>query len=144
MKVKDQHTLSELRRLCRQHRHARVRIRLTAVLMAKQGLPATDIGKSLDYCHRAVQQWIRRYNEEGVDGLADRPRSGRPRKLSPQQEQSLVRHLEHMKKSDSKCGGQKICEYIKREFGVKYTLDGIYKLLHRLGLNRKRSQRCPT
>ena len=42
-------------------------------------LPAAQIAELLD-CHPAtVRRWIARFNGEGLAGLADRPRSGRPR-----------------------------------------------------------------
>jgi transposase len=34
-------------------------------------------------CHaRTVRSWIHRFNAEGVDGLGDRQRPGRPRRLT--------------------------------------------------------------
>lgn len=32
---------------------------------------------------QTLRDWIIRYNEHGLDGLADRPREGRPPKLIP-------------------------------------------------------------
>jgi hypothetical protein len=49
------------------------------VLLSAQGLPPAQIAALLD-CHPAtVRRWISRFNREGAAGLADRPRSGRPR-----------------------------------------------------------------
>jgi hypothetical protein len=49
------------------------------VLLSLHGLPAAQIAVLLD-CHPAtVHRWISRFNDEGLAGLADRPRSGRPR-----------------------------------------------------------------
>jgi len=43
------------------------------------GLAPAQIAELLD-CHPAtVRRWIIRFNDEGLAGLADRPRSGRPR-----------------------------------------------------------------
>jgi transposase len=48
------------------------------VLLSLHGLPAAQIAALLD-CHPAtVRRWISRFNDEGLAGLADRPRSGRP------------------------------------------------------------------
>src|SRR6266705_6347865 len=52
--------------------------RAVMVLLSLQGLPAAQIAVLLD-CHPAtVRRWIGRFNAEGMAGLADRPRSGRP------------------------------------------------------------------
>ncbi len=49
------------------------------VLRSAHGLPPAQITALLD-CHPAiVRRWISRFNHEGPAGLADRPRSGRPR-----------------------------------------------------------------
>jgi len=49
------------------------------VLLSRHGLPAAQIAELLD-CHPAtVRRWISRFNSEGLAGLADRPRCGRPR-----------------------------------------------------------------
>ena len=49
------------------------------VLLSLHGLPPAQIAALLD-CHPAtVRRWISRFNDEGLAGLADRPRSGRPR-----------------------------------------------------------------
>ena len=52
--------------------------RAVMVLLSLHELPAAQIAALLD-CHPAtVRRWIGRFNAEGLAGLADRPRSGRP------------------------------------------------------------------
>jgi len=52
--------------------------RAVMVLLSLRGLPAVQIAVLLD-CHPAtVRRWIGRFNAEGMAGLADRPRCGRP------------------------------------------------------------------
>jgi hypothetical protein len=49
------------------------------VLLSLQGISAAQIAVLLE-CHPAtVRRWIGRFNTEGMAGLADRPRCGRPR-----------------------------------------------------------------
>src|SRR5579875_2664111 len=53
--------------------------RAVMVLLSLQGLSAAQIAGLLE-CHPAtVRRWIARFNAEGAAGLADRPRTGRPR-----------------------------------------------------------------
>jgi hypothetical protein len=53
------------------------------VLLSLHGLQAAQIAALLD-CHPAtVCRWISRFNSEGMAGLADRPRCGRPRLGGP-------------------------------------------------------------
>ena len=53
--------------------------RAVMVLLSLHGLTPAQIAALLD-CHPAtVRRWISRFNDEGMAGLADRPRCGRPR-----------------------------------------------------------------
>ena len=61
------------------HGRWRQATRAVMVLLSAHGLPPAQIAELLD-CHPAtVRRWISRFNAEGMAGLADRPRSGRPR-----------------------------------------------------------------
>jgi hypothetical protein len=52
--------------------------RAVMVLLSAHGLAPAQIAVLLD-CHPAtVRRWIGRFNDEGLAGLADRARSGRP------------------------------------------------------------------
>jgi len=43
-------------------------------------LTAAEAGRHVGYCGDGSGiQWVRRFNEAGLEGLQDRPRSGRPR-----------------------------------------------------------------
>ena len=58
--------------------HAEV-IRAKIVLLAADGLENTVIAARLDVHVGVVSRWRKRFAQEGLSGLADRPRSGRPR-----------------------------------------------------------------
>jgi transposase len=61
------------------HGRWRQATRAVMVLLSLYGLQAAQIAALLD-CHPAtVRRWISRFNSEGMAGLADRPRCGRPR-----------------------------------------------------------------
>ncbi|MDP9458728.1 MAG: IS630 family transposase [Actinomycetota bacterium] len=54
-------------------------VRAKIVLLAAAGVPNTVIAERLDVHVGVVGRWRKRFAEAGLDGLADRPRSGRPR-----------------------------------------------------------------
>jgi transposase len=61
------------------HGRWRQAARAVMVLLSLHGLPPAQIAELLG-CHPAtVRRWISRFNAEGAAGLADRPRTGRPR-----------------------------------------------------------------
>jgi transposase len=61
----------------------RVAARARIVLAAADGEENARIAVRLGVALNTVIKWRRRFFEEGVDGLVDRKRSGRPRTFSP-------------------------------------------------------------
>jgi hypothetical protein len=58
-------------------------VRAKAILLAAEGLSNTEIAERLGQSRQAVSTWRKRFCEEGVQGLEERPRPGRPRRFSP-------------------------------------------------------------
>jgi hypothetical protein len=58
-------------------------IRAKLVLLAAEGLTDTEIAARLDCTDRMVAKWRSRFAAEGLAGLDERPRPGRPRSFSP-------------------------------------------------------------
>jgi hypothetical protein len=61
-------------------RHADV-VRAKIVLLSADGHQNTAIAARLDVHVNVVSTWRKRFFEAGLDGLADRPRAGRPRSV---------------------------------------------------------------
>jgi transposase len=59
-------------------------VRAKIVLLAADGLANTAIAERLDVDVDVVSRWRKRFCEEGLAGLRDRKRSGRPRSFPPQ------------------------------------------------------------
>lgn len=57
--------------------------RARIVLLAADGLPLRQIARHVGMDHKGVRRWLDRFGTDGVDGLMDRPRPGRPRAFSP-------------------------------------------------------------
>ncbi len=58
-------------------------VRAKVVLFAAQGLSNDEIARRLDVPREKVSKWRKRFWEEGLAGLEDRPREGRPPVFSP-------------------------------------------------------------
>lgn len=54
-------------------------IRAKVILLAAQGLQNKEIGERLDVGRQIVSKWRKRFYEERLPGLRERPRRGRPR-----------------------------------------------------------------
>jgi transposase len=136
MHVADHYTRERLQILADlEHRKTHF-LRLRAVILALSGRTAPEIAEALGTGRRTVQEWIRRYNLEGLDGLNDRPGRGRRCKLTDEQLQRLRDRIAAGPfPEDRTCTlrGPEIRALLKREFGVAYSLAAVYFLLHRLG-----------
>ncbi len=58
-------------------------VRAKAVLMAAQGLNNKTIGERLSLPRQIVSKWRKRFSQERLGGLTDKPRTGRPSGFSP-------------------------------------------------------------
>jgi len=62
----------------------RIYLRGRALLMMADGVPANRIAWTLKVHERTTEKWRRRFrNGDPIEMLADAPRTGRPRALSP-------------------------------------------------------------
>ena len=72
----------EVRRLIRKGSDARVVRRAQMVHLSSQGKKCGEIAELLGFTVPTVHRAIDEFNARGVDGLPDRPRSGRPPKVT--------------------------------------------------------------
>lgn len=61
----------------------RLVFRARILLYCADGLPHREIKRRLDTSVDTVLRWRNRYEQQGIDGLQDRPRPGRPPAFSP-------------------------------------------------------------
>jgi transposase len=117
---------------------AKQRDRYRAVLLALEGQTTEAIMHTLDRSKNFVQRWVYAYRDGGIDAIYPRQQTGRPRKLTEREEVQLrERILDGPKSQDAVCSlrGEDARRIIESEFGVQYSLPGVYVLLHRLGLS---------
>ena len=58
-------------------------VRAKIALLAAQGLDNKSIGQRLSLPRQIVSKWRQRFFDERLDGLHDKPRTGRPSGFSP-------------------------------------------------------------
>ncbi len=85
-----------------------------------------------------VYKWYKRYNDEGLEGLKDKPRSGRPPLVNNDLMMKIRKELE-----DSNTGWdfRQVMDVIQKKTGIKYHEVHIYRLLHKWGFSAKMSQK---
>jgi transposase len=61
-------------------------LRMLALALVLEGKSRTEAATSCGMDRQTLRDWVHRYNAEGLAGLTDRPRSGRPPRLRAAQE----------------------------------------------------------
>ena len=136
MHVSAHNNIEQLHYKLRLKEYLPIRDHLRAVIGAMEGKAASDIGRQLGYTMRWVQKWVGRYNQIGLEGLYDLPRSGQPTKLKAEDRQKFRLRVEAgAAAKDKVCAlrGHDFQQILIQEFKADYSLGGVYGLLHRLG-----------
>ena len=142
MNVEPHHTSEELKSFYRTEMNARLARRIHGVYLASRGMTCPEIMKITGSARRTVQQWITKYNHDGLEELKDKPRPGQPQHLPRHLQPQLARRIAAgPRPSDgvSVFTTPVIRRIIEQEFGVLYSLSAIKYLLRRLGY----SYLCP-
>ena len=97
---------------------------------------------SKEELHRSrawAYKWLKRFDNDGLDGLKDRHRSGRPPDV-PKENLSKIRR--ELSESPSGWKAREIMDIIYKRTGVRYHHEvHVYRLLHKWGFRPKVPQR---
>lgn len=87
--------LTTLSTLLKHTTEARIFRRAQAVRAVVTGEPITTASSTFRFADSALRKWVQRFATQGSPGLRDRPRSGRPRKVTPEVTTHLTSLLTH-------------------------------------------------
>jgi transposase len=138
------HTATELRRLARYESDRRAAMRMIAIAETIDGADRVTAARRGDMSDQALRDAIKRYNAEGLDGLHDRPRTGRPAKL-PEAQRNELREIV-VKGPDVESEGlsaytrDDLVKIVATKWGVTYGPTSVGRILRRLGLSRQKAR----
>jgi transposase len=121
----------------RAEKNLKVRERILMVLKLHNGLSSYDVGRQHNCPHSKILYWKYRFEQEGLTGLRDRPKPGRPPKI-PSREIERIRRIVEGKEYTT---ATEVLKLVHEQTGVRYSLMHITRLLHSWGLSRKRPDR---
>jgi transposase len=119
-------------------RDAKQRDRYRIALLAIKGWEAVDIAHALSSNRRTVQAWAYRYRDGGIEALRPIKSKGHPPRLPPQRNAEFIARITAPpREEDGVCTlrAKDARRILEHEFGVSYTVKGVYDLMHRLGLS---------
>jgi len=117
----------------------RERIFLVRRIVEDKQQHIVNVAKELHRCRAWAYKWYKRYNDDGLQGLKDRTRSGRP----PDVPKDTMLQIRQELLEDSKTGWdfRQVMDLIYRKTGVRYHEVHIYRLLHKWGFKSKVPQK---
>jgi transposase len=127
----------DLELLYSKEKDPKVKERLLMLIHTKEGKTTREVAKVIKKSHVSVAHWINRFNEEGIEGLKDRKRSGKPPKMNRNQFESLK---EDLNKSPREFGYKRdfwttklVKIHILQHYITSYTNRHVQRLLHKFG-----------
>src|SRR3954471_19425302 len=128
----------------RRGRDGGVSPRLLALANALEGIPREEAARLAGMTGQTLGDWVHRYNAEGVEGLRDRPRPGRPCALDEVRQAALkALVLRGPRLERDGCVAWRVrdlCALVEERFGVRYGETGILKLLKGLDLSWQKAR----
>ena len=93
--IRDDLTPAALRRGARHEPKRRAALRMLAIANALEGMSRAEAARLAGMERQALRDAVVRYNAEGIAGLHDRPKPGRPQRLSEAEHPPAYSSLRH-------------------------------------------------
>ena len=144
LKIRRDRTPVSLRKLAKAESDARIARRMLAIASALDGMSREGAAQAAGMDRQTLRDWVLRYNEHGLDGLADRARDGRPPKLAPEETAELLRIV--YAGSDPEVSGisaftrEDLVRLCEERFGKRLHASSMGRILRNLGLSRQKAR----
>src|SRR5438270_468100 len=125
--------IRKLNEMMKEDSSSRVRMRAHSILLSMRNYSIDEIADIYQVDRDTVSNWIREFKESGIDGLQDKPISGRPPVLN-EKEKELVKKLAEKNPRSVK----RIAEEVKKETKKEVSKSTIKRILKGAGKIWKR------
>ena len=122
LRSKDKKTLNDL---IKHSESFRVRNRAKAILLSAQGKNVTELTEFFQVSHNTIYTWFDRWENDRIEGIADKPRSGAPSQLSDSEKEIVLELLKKHPHSPklvlaevSSRLGKTISEWVLRQIAI--------------------------
>lgn len=116
--------------------------RLHGLLLVANGQSCRQAAGLLGENPRTVQRWVRTYERDGLGGLRDGARSGRPPLLDDEQRAALESDLRDRPDSFGLVGhlwdGPLLREHLRRSYGVRMGVRQCQRLFRQMGFRLRK------
>jgi transposase len=145
-KARDYHLneqqLAEIERAIRHDKRPEVRQRCTVIRLLHLGHKPEQIATMQAISIPTVYNWLKRWQQGGIEGLANKPKSGRPTKADDPYSQALERLLEHEPKDLGYDFAiwtvDRLRQHLEKETGIALSEPRLRALMKRKGYRYRR------
>ena len=137
-------TAAELRAYARRAPNLRAAARAYALANALEGMTRAEAARLAGMERQALRDAVLRYNAEGLAGLEDRPKSGRPPGLSEGEQAALaaiiLRGPDPERDGISAYTREDLARIIQDRFSRQYHPSSLSGVLRRMGFSRQKTR----
>lgn len=118
----------------RSTKDGRIRTRAQIVLLAaEQHLSTPSIATIVREDAKTVRRWLKRYRDEGIEGLSDRPRAGAPSKTTKAYEEQFLEAVHRRPRSFQQAYSmwtlQRLADYLAERTTIAVSSETVRRLL---------------
>lgn len=142
LRIADALSVLSLQQEIQRSEESRYDHRLHGVLLVAQGMTCPEVARLLGDAPRTVEYWVHRFEREGLGGLTEAERSGRPRRLNERQIKEIDRVLRR-KPSDAGMrvnlwDGKTLSAWIEKTYGIQLRVRQCQRLFRHLGFRLRK------
>ena len=140
--IRGELTPEALRRHARHEPNRRAALRMLAIANALEGMSRAEAARLAGMERQALRDAVVRYNAEGLAGLHDRPKPGRPQRLGEAEQAALAARV--FRGPDPGRDGvaawtrADLCGWLEERFGKPFHPSSLSRVLRRLDLSRRK------
>lgn len=139
------YTPQQIKELFNSDAKFKIGIRLYAIYQVSLGQPTRKLEDLYNVSFKQITNWVHRFEQQGIEGLIDRPGKGRKPRLTDEQRTRIITLVTQEKPSDYNYNsatwtGPLLMDWISVHFNIVYKKAQIYNILKSLGLSYQKSR----
>ena len=142
--IRDDLAPEALRRHARHEPNRRAALRMLAIANALERMSRAEAARLAGMERQALRDAVLRYNAEGLAGLHDRPKPGRPERLSEAEQAALAARVftgpDPERDGVSAWTRADLCGWLAERFDKAFHPSSLPRVLKRLDLSRQKTR----
>jgi transposase len=130
--------------MARREQNGRVASRMVAIAHALDGMKREVAAELAGMDRQTLRDWVIRYNDHGLAGLADLPKGHNPEKLTDEEKAILKDKILQIPDPtrDGVCSWRvaDLCAFVETRFQKQVSLSGMWGILKRMGLSHQKAR----